>query len=975
MSENGRSGERYNWGRNVAGEPAVRPGLNQRGEIVVKLYSKVVMLVLLMVLISASGIAWGSVPSQDDIGTFLSQPDGSRITLACEEIYRSGRSGRSFAIKEFCEPQPAHPRLVVVSTSPLPVSPYWTCDLSGVLSSFSGTSRNGSAINQRVLVVSPDDVLIYCDQKGRPFLFPPLKGLGIEWADKRSLAELAGDSLATSSRASAMDTDSLPPMPDALDSASAPVYCETIGDAEAEYSSTERNLVELQCHPFSGATSTQFTLGQDDPADSIAVHYTGSSSLGTGRINKIVGTIQKDISNNYWIEVDSGPNWTDGDTIGSVQTAPEGGIAWVKTLPEGGSLPSYQQNTSNPPLVEKVVSRVFPGQGYFYVEEPSRANGIRVADSTSALTLNPGDVVTIHDGDVTTVDGERAINSYYTEFVSSGSPPSPVGLVNKALGGGTYNTYTSGPVGGSGLNNVGLLVRAWGKVTTAGDGYYYIDDGSALNDGSGNTGVRVEGAIGYMPSADDYVAINAISGLTSIASSTVRTLRLASIADFSPMTPVKPQDVSAIATGSDKVTVYWPASPGATGYNVYMGTDFGEEDYDTPINAAPVTQPIYTGSNMYSFTRAGLSDTLYYFFTVKAVVGSTESAPSDEAIASPYSGAIPWDGCSPAAITEAVRIRTGIPYGDYQLKIRVCGPDGRIYSSSSATPLAADGSVIDGTNLLQAPGGDILPLSADWMTEGTSQMALLEPTTLGQSDGPYRRVKSIYGSENVYVGSQGSFYLPNGNAISLHKSAENRDTPYVYLGHHLDPAETGVNADVEGGVFYNPTTSYGDWSPYMWGSVNGKRYDAARYFLNIGKGIKYMAGTSIFMRYFVDYDQTYLVVDGYDSWWNEVVSILANPYPIVTATGGQMKRCESIAQGALHGKMIMRRTGSHIWGNSCSSMTLLQLYDGYIYSVPWSEWITQESGSYPAKGLFGGMVIDWTETNPYVQEDDIDINL
>lgn len=165
-----------------------------------KLYPKVVMLLLFVVLLSVSGVAWGSVPFQDDLGACLSQPDGSRITLPCEEIYKIGRSGKSFAIKEFCEPQPMRPRLVVVSTRPLPVSPYWTCDLTGVLSSLSGVSRSGSAINQRVLIVSPDNVLIYCDQRGRPFLFPPLKGLGMEWANKRSLAEIAGESLASYSK-------------------------------------------------------------------------------------------------------------------------------------------------------------------------------------------------------------------------------------------------------------------------------------------------------------------------------------------------------------------------------------------------------------------------------------------------------------------------------------------------------------------------------------------------------------------------------------------------------------------------------------------------------------------------------------------------------------------------------------------------------------------------------------------------------
>lgn len=112
-----------------------------------KLYSREVLCLFLVVLLSASGIAWGSVRFQDDIGACLSQPDGSRVTLPSEEIYKVGRSGRSFAIKEFCEPQPSCPRLAVVSTRPLSVSPYWTCDLTGVLSSFSGVSRDGSAIN------------------------------------------------------------------------------------------------------------------------------------------------------------------------------------------------------------------------------------------------------------------------------------------------------------------------------------------------------------------------------------------------------------------------------------------------------------------------------------------------------------------------------------------------------------------------------------------------------------------------------------------------------------------------------------------------------------------------------------------------------------------------------------------------------------------------------------------------------------
>ncbi|MGQ9455068.1 MAG: hypothetical protein ACUVRS_09125 [Armatimonadota bacterium] len=44
-----------------------------------------------------------------------------------------------------------------------------------------------------------------------------------------------------------------------------------------------------------------------------------------------------------------------------------------------------------------------------------------------------------------------------------------------------------------GLNNIGLLVRVWGRVTAAQTGYFYLDDGSGLDDGDPQTlGIRVQ---------------------------------------------------------------------------------------------------------------------------------------------------------------------------------------------------------------------------------------------------------------------------------------------------------------------------------------------------------------------------------------------------------------------------------------------------------------------------------------------------
>jgi len=95
----------------------------------------------------------------------------------------------------------------------------------------------------------------------------------------------------------------------------------------------------------------------------------------------------------------------------------------------------------------------------------------------------------------------------------------PLGLPNSALGGGALNQYTPGVENGKGLNNIGLLVRTWGKVTyvNAAEKYFYIDDGSGLVDESGHLGIRVfydnlaPGNTFTPPSESQFVTITGIS--------------------------------------------------------------------------------------------------------------------------------------------------------------------------------------------------------------------------------------------------------------------------------------------------------------------------------------------------------------------------------------------------------------------------------------------------------------------------------
>lgn len=55
----------------------------------------------------------------------------------------------------------------------------------------------------------------------------------------------------------------------------------------------------------------------------------------------------------------------------------------------------------------------------------------------------------------------------------------PIYVGNKSLGGGDLNLYTKGVAGGLGVNNIGLLIKTFGRVTYVNttSQFFYIDDG------------------------------------------------------------------------------------------------------------------------------------------------------------------------------------------------------------------------------------------------------------------------------------------------------------------------------------------------------------------------------------------------------------------------------------------------------------------------------------------------------------------
>ncbi len=206
----------------------------------------------------------------------------------------------------------------------------------------------------------------------------------------------------------------------------------------------------------------------------------------------------------------------------------------------------------NVPVTAGVSSAM---NGAFYVEDSSRATGIRV--ETTETTIAQGTRVTVRGTLYKTGTGliERRITASRVWNFGSTTCPQPLGMSNLHIG-GQAPVDTVGITGGVGLYNTGLLVRVWGKINYVGSDYYYINDGNNLQDGNtlegsiivpldGSSipttyppvkGLRVYCGTLNKPGIGDYVSITGISSTTTIGENIVRCLRLREITDFQSYT-------------------------------------------------------------------------------------------------------------------------------------------------------------------------------------------------------------------------------------------------------------------------------------------------------------------------------------------------------------------------------------------------------------------------------------------------------
>ncbi|MHB9035689.1 MAG: alpha-galactosidase [Armatimonadota bacterium] len=165
--------------------------------------------------------------------------------------------------------------------------------------------------------------------------------------------------------------------------------------------------------------------------------------------------------------------------------------------------------------------------GTYYIEEPSRACGIKVVPSGGVPTVALWDRVTLEGVLSTDASGEQLIIVTAITSKTSGTAIGPLGMKCREV------PTPTGP------DTSGLLVRICGWVTyKASDGsYIYIEDGSGTKDATGNKGTRVmlsglTTPLASPPAADQFVSVTGIVGAVLDGTKVVRVLKTRSDSDF-----------------------------------------------------------------------------------------------------------------------------------------------------------------------------------------------------------------------------------------------------------------------------------------------------------------------------------------------------------------------------------------------------------------------------------------------------------
>lgn len=224
---------------------------------------------------------------------------------------------------------------------------------------------------------------------------------------------------------------------------------------------------------------------------------------------------------------------------------------------------------------EGIVTSVF--DDCFYIEDSDRSTGIRV--EWSEEPVEPMRKVGVTGQISTDVNGERAIIA--TSVLDHGaSSIKPLGMSCRSIGGGdlalSNQIAQMGVEQGSGLNNIGLLVKIQGSVTHNGGTFFCVSDGSEVTDASGAEGVRVLYDGPGAPVEGTFVTVTGISTIRPLAGGYYRCIRPVGKSDIQTILRTEPigvWDFEGSSVLDNKVTaVNWePLILNGTGAAVNNG--------------------------------------------------------------------------------------------------------------------------------------------------------------------------------------------------------------------------------------------------------------------------------------------------------------------------------------------------------------------------------------------------------------------
>jgi len=296
------------------------------------------------------------------------------------------------------------------------------------------------------------------------------------------------------------------------------------------------------------------------------------------------------------------------------------------------------------------------------------------------------------------------------------------------------------------------------------------------------------------------------------------------LADTAEIAQHFPIDLNAVATGANRVTLYWRSDDGASRYKIFRSTKTGGPYIK--IKSAPAASFHYKQVNFCRYTDSGLKTGVEYFYYVR----NSKQERSDEASASPETNAIPWDTDDPKQILAsfaAMDAATRRSYEPAAELMQAVSPDGVVYTS------AFNGSSANASGMFAGEAVEVGSLNTA-TTDAVAIRKLWDKKNDGW-DGP--RAEDWYPSPSdkelvVVVGRRAIPYMDfltdlellskrNGTVRPLTHDADGysmvrwhpneKQIAYVSQAGHYDRMEQ------------QPTDAYIPWTVYVQNIITGRR--------------------------------------------------------------------------------------------------------------------------------------------------------